>query len=62
MKLSDRIKRWWAPAKWRDEHPVISDGEGYALSEEQRLADSVDQPGLLGPQSTEQERDFPEPH
>jgi len=51
MKLSDRIKRWWAPAKWRDEHPEESEGEGYALSEEQRrdagteISDFMDPPG-----------------
>jgi hypothetical protein len=27
MTLSDRIKRWWNPGKWRDEHPEVSDGE-----------------------------------
>jgi hypothetical protein len=37
MGLSDRIQRWWKPAKWRDEHPEDSDGEGYALSEEQQI-------------------------
>jgi hypothetical protein len=37
MKLKERFQRWWSPAKWRDEHPEESDGEGYALSEEQQL-------------------------
>jgi hypothetical protein len=41
MKLSDRIRRWWSPAKWRDEHTEISDGEGFALSAEQTLADTA---------------------
>jgi hypothetical protein len=41
MKLSDRIRRWWAPAKWRDEHPEYSAGEGFALGREQQLRDSV---------------------
>jgi hypothetical protein len=41
MKLSDRIRRWWAPAKWRDEHPDVSEGEGFTLSAEQRLIDTV---------------------
>jgi hypothetical protein len=40
MTLSDRIKRWWNPGKWRDEHPEVSEGEGFALSTEQRLTDS----------------------
>jgi len=51
VKLSDRIKRWWAPAQWRDEHPEESEGEGYALSDEQRgdagteSSDFMDPPG-----------------
>ena len=32
MRLRDRIRRWWAPAQWRDDHPEISDGDGYALT------------------------------
>jgi len=33
MKISDRLRRWWNPGKWADEHPEtseISDGEGFA--------------------------------
>jgi hypothetical protein len=26
MKLSDRIRRWWKPAQWEDDHP-LSDEE-----------------------------------
>jgi hypothetical protein len=22
MKLSDRIRRWWKPAQWEDDHPL----------------------------------------
>ena len=43
VTLGDRIKRWWAPAKWRDEHPEYSDGEGFALGREQQLRDNVPQ-------------------
>jgi hypothetical protein len=40
MKLSDRIKRWWSPAKWKDEHPGVTEGgEGHPLSEEERRED-----------------------
>ena len=49
MNLSDRIRRWWKPAEWRDEHPEESDGEGFALSEEQEHAEGIQQPGLLEP-------------
>lgn len=41
MKLMDRIRRWWGPARWRDEHPEVSEGDGFALNAEQRLADAV---------------------
>ena len=40
MKLPDRIRRWWAPAKWRDEHPEVTEGgQGHPLSEEERGED-----------------------
>jgi hypothetical protein len=45
MKLSERIRRWWNPGKRRDEHPEISDGDGFALSAEQRLTDNVGKGG-----------------
>jgi hypothetical protein len=47
MKLSDRIRRWWAPAKWRDEHLEVSDGEGFALSEEDQRRQTSEKPQLL---------------
>ena len=25
MRLRDRFKRWWAPAQWRDDHPLSAD-------------------------------------
>ena len=25
MGLRDRFKRWWAPARWRDDHPLSAD-------------------------------------
>jgi hypothetical protein len=37
MKLTDRIKRWWNPAQWKDEHTEVTEGgEGHPLSEEER--------------------------
>jgi hypothetical protein len=40
MTLSDRIKRWWNPGKWQDEHPVVTEGgEGHPLTEEERAED-----------------------
>ena len=41
MRLRDRIRRWWSPAKWRDEHPEISEGEGLPQDVEQRHAETV---------------------
>jgi hypothetical protein len=44
------------PAKWRDEHPEVSDGEGFALSAEQMRADAVPKgkqlPKSTGPDDT----------
>ena len=40
MKVSDRIKRWWNPRKWQDEHPVVTEGgEGHPLTEQERSED-----------------------
>ena len=40
MNLSDRIKRWWNPGKWKDEHPVVTEGgEGHPLTEAERAED-----------------------
>ena len=40
MKLSDRIKRWWKPAEWKDEHRVETEGgEGHPLTDEERAED-----------------------
>jgi hypothetical protein len=60
MKLSDRIKRWLHPAEWRDEHPELSNGEGY-LSEEQQGADGVRDPGPFHTPGSDQRggRDVP---
>jgi hypothetical protein len=49
MKLSERISRWWRPAKWRDEHPEVSEGEGFALGAEQGRVDTVDKGQILKP-------------
>jgi hypothetical protein len=26
MTLRDRIRRWWNPAQWRDDHPLEAQG------------------------------------
>jgi hypothetical protein len=39
VKISDRIRRWWSPAKWADDHAEILDpkleayAESYAATE-----------------------------
>ena len=43
MRLADRIRRWWKPAQWRDEHPEESEGEDRTLSDEQRLGSATQQ-------------------
>lgn len=47
MQLRDRIRRWWSPAKWRDEHPEVSEGEGFAVGAEQGQADSIGKETVL---------------
>jgi len=36
MNLIERLKRWWAPGEYDDEDRSPSDGEGHALTEEER--------------------------
>ena len=43
------MRRWWSPAKWRDEHPEVSEGEGFALCAEQRVTDTVEKGQILKP-------------
>jgi hypothetical protein len=38
MKLSDRIRRWWKPAQWQDEHPLTDE------EREQRLEVGIEAP------------------
>jgi hypothetical protein len=35
VKFSERLRRWWKPAKYGDEHPA-GEGEGHPLSAEER--------------------------
>ena len=53
MNLSDRIKRWWSPAEWRDEHPEESEGE-FALTPEEERAQGIQHPGVLEPPGSDQ--------
>jgi hypothetical protein len=40
MSFFDRVKRWWNPAEWRDEHPQVTEGgEGHPLSQKERDED-----------------------
>jgi len=53
MKLSDLIKRWWSPARWRDEHPQVTEGgEGHPLSEEERAEDRRLSFGTVNPETS----------
>jgi hypothetical protein len=40
VKPRDRILRRWNPGGWRDKHPEVSDGDGFALSGEQSHSDA----------------------
>jgi hypothetical protein len=47
MRLTDRIRRWWNPAQWRDEHPEERGDEAdRALSDQQRPGSNA-HPGVL---------------
>jgi hypothetical protein len=61
MKLRDRIRRWWNPAEWRDEHPQVTEGDDSSESDEleaERLSreeHSFNQDGTLGLGSRDRE-------
>jgi hypothetical protein len=47
VTLRDRIRRWWNPGRWRDEHPEVSDGEGFTLDAKPRPTDTVGKETLI---------------
>lgn len=47
MRLTDRVRRWWKPAQWREDHPEEGGNEGEPLSEEQLRLGSRKVPGLF---------------
>ena len=52
MRLSDRIRRWWNPAQWKDEHPRATEGgEGHPLTERERAEDLRISGGLRVPET-----------
>jgi hypothetical protein len=58
VTLRDRIRRWWNPGKWRDDHPEVSGGECYAQTEGQRAemwtSRDVRAGTMIGPRPDEQ--------
>jgi hypothetical protein len=63
MKLSDRWKKWWRPAQWREDHPLTE-----AERDQQHPPDApdgfVDAQHGFGPESYDRvdtERDFRKP-
>jgi len=37
----DRFRRWWNPAKWRDDAPEEGDGNGHPLDPSERSASEL---------------------
>jgi hypothetical protein len=55
MKLRDRLRRWWSPARWADDHPV----EAHQRSE--RKGHRARYPGEMIDHGVSVERDFKKP-
>jgi hypothetical protein len=49
MKLTDRLRRWWRPAQWQEDHP---------LSEHELIHDQL---GLGSYDRVDVDRDFRKP-
>lgn len=69
MTLRDRIRRWWSPAQWADDHPAERKerqqvkkkklGVAFNSPAKMKLSDDVN---ALGPSGrTDYERDFKKP-
>jgi len=66
MTLSDRLRRWWSPAQWADDHPsqaAESAGENRQGRRWLFRLDASDALDKIGPSgsSTDIERDFEKP-
>ena len=73
MKLGDRLRRWWSPAQWEDDHPserIRRYGDERPLSEKERAErkerDFFDEATkfdgyTVGGRAIEVERDFKKP-
>ena len=63
MKLTDRIRRWWSPAQWRDDHP-LTDEERAQRRDPDSPDEYVDPQHGIGAESYDRvdvERDFRKP-
>jgi hypothetical protein len=66
MTLRDRLRRWWSPAQWEDDHPAerkqrqqVKKNHWFTSPAEMNLDDSMN---TLGPSGhTDYERDFKKP-
>lgn len=45
MRVADRVRRWWNPAEWRDDHPAEGGSSvvdpGRPLDADERLEDRL---------------------
>ena len=63
MNLRDRIRRWWSPAQWADDHPESrqrGNKQGGRWFFRLNASDTLDSIGPSG-SSTDVERDFKKP-
>ena len=59
MKLRDRLRRWWSPAQWADDHPLEANKERSARKKHHRtvMYDALDDFGA----PVSPDRDFKKP-
>ena len=64
MNLRDRLRRWWKPAQWRDDHPPTADEYDESRHVERPDGFVDPQSAMLGVDSYERvdvERDLRQP-
>ena len=64
MNLRDRLRRWWTPAQWRDDHPPTADEYDESRHVERPDGFVDPQSAMLGVDSYERvdvERDLRQP-
>jgi hypothetical protein len=63
MTLRDRIRRWWRPAQWNDDHPLEArESKGRSARKKPRRMMYDGNDGITDIPTVSTDRDFKKPH